>query len=45
LDEVMAARPTSGYDAEWIDDRAWAPEDFVSNLYYELGGCGRLADR
>jgi len=45
LDEVMAARPTAAYDAEWTDDPGWGPEDFVPIVYYELGGSGRLADR
>ena len=45
LDEVMAARPTAAYDAEWTDDPGWGPEDFVPVVYYELGGSGRLADR
>ena len=45
LDEVMAARPTADYDAEWIDDPGWGPEDFVPIVYYQLGGSGRLADR
>ena len=45
LDEVMAARPTAAYDADWTDDPGWGPEDFVPVVYYELGGSGRLADR
>ena len=45
LDEIMAARPTADYDAEWTDDPGWGPEDFVPVLYYQLGGSGRLADR
>jgi len=45
LDEVMAARPTAAYDAEWTDDPGWGPEDFVPIVYYQLGGAGRLADR
>ena len=45
LDEVMAARPTAAYDAEWTDDPGWGPEDFVPVVYYELGGSGRLVDR
>lgn len=45
LDEVMAAQPTAAYDAKWTDDPGWGPQDFVSVVYYELGGSGRLADR
>ena len=45
LDEVMAARPTADYDAQWTDDPGWGPADFVPIVYYELGGSGRLADR
>lgn len=45
LDEVIAARPTADYDAEWTDDPGWGPEDFVPVMYYELGGSGRIADR
>ena len=45
LHEVMAAQPTSAYDAEWTDDPGWGPEDFIPVVYYQLGGGGRLADR
>lgn len=45
LEEVMAARPTAAYDAQWTDDPGWGVEDFVPIVYYELGGSGRLADR
>lgn len=45
LDEVMEARPTAAYDAEWTDDPGWGVEDFVPIVYYELGGSGRLSDR
>ncbi len=45
LEEVMAARPTAAYDAEWTNDATWGPEDFVPVVYYELGGAGRLTDR
>lgn len=45
LDEVMAARPTAAYDAQWTDDPGWGPEDFIPVVYYQLGGAGRLADR
>jgi len=45
LDEVMAARPTAAYDAEWTNDPGWGPDDFIPVVYYQLGGSGRLADR
>lgn len=45
LGEVMAARPTADYDAQWTDDPGWGPDDFVPIVYYQLGGSGRLADR
>jgi len=45
LDEVMAARPTSAYDAKWGQEAGWTAEDFVPLVYYELGGAGRLSDR
>jgi glyoxylase-like metal-dependent hydrolase (beta-lactamase superfamily II) len=45
LHEVMAAKPTAAYDAEWTDDPGWGPEDFIPVVYYQLGGGGRLADR
>ncbi|MFK7865615.1 MAG: MBL fold metallo-hydrolase [Pseudohongiellaceae bacterium] len=45
LDEVIAAAPTSEYDADWTDDPGWGPNDFIPIVYYELGGSGRLADR
>jgi len=44
LAEVMEARPTAAYDAQWTDDPGWGPDDFVPIVYYELGGSGRLAD-
>ena len=45
LEEVMSARPTADYDAEWTNDPGWGGDDFLPVLYYELGGSGRLADR
>ena len=45
LEEVLAARPTAAYDAQWTDDPGWGPEDFIPVVYYQLGGAGRLADR
>lgn len=45
LDEVMAARPTASYDAQWGQEAGWTADDFVPIVYYELGGSGRLSDR
>ncbi len=45
LDEVMAAKVTSDYDAKWENDPGWTAVDFVPVVYYELGGAGRLQDR
>mgnify|MGYP003326006105 FL=1 len=45
LEEIMAAKPTSAYDAEWENDPGWTSIDFVPLVYYELGGAGRLEDR
>lgn len=45
LEEVLAARPTADYDAQWTNDASWGPEDFVPIVYYELGGSGRMQDR
>lgn len=45
LDEVMAARPTASYDAQWGQEAGWTADDFVPLVYYELGGAGRLQDR
>lgn len=45
LDEVMAARPTAAYDAQWGQEAGWTADDFVPIVYYQLGGSGRLADR
>ena len=45
LDEIMAARPTGEYDAQWENDPGWTFVDFVPVVYYELGGGGRLEDR
>ena len=42
---LMAAKPTSAYDAEWENDPGWTSIDFVPVVYYELGGAGRLEDR
>lgn len=43
-DEVMLAKPTAEYDADWIDEPDWGAEDFVPIVYYQLGRSGRLAD-
>ncbi len=45
LDAIMAAQPTSAYDAEWGREASWTAVDFVPLVYYELGGAGRLEDR
>ena len=45
LEAIMAAKPTSAYDAEWENDPGWTSIDFVPVVYYELGGAGRLEDR
>jgi cyclase len=45
LDEVVAARPTADYDAQWTNDPGWGPDDFVPVVYSQLGGAGRVADR
>ena len=45
LAEVMEARPTAAFDAEWTNDPGWGVDDFVPVVYYELGGSGRLQDR
>ncbi len=45
LDEIMAARPTAAYDAQWGQEASWTAIDFVPLAYYELGGAGRLEDR
>ncbi|OFE13164.1 hypothetical protein PHACT_08430 [Pseudohongiella acticola] len=45
LEEVMAAQPTSAYDAQWTNDPGWGPDDFLPVVYYQLGGSGRLLDR
>ena len=38
LDEVMAARPTAAYDAQWGQVPSWTANDFVPLVFYELGG-------
>jgi cyclase len=45
LDEVIAARPTTIYDAQWGQEQGWTADDFVPIVYYALGGGGRLLDR
>ena len=45
LDEVVAARPTADYDAQWTNDPGWGPDDFVPVVYYQLGGAGRVVDQ
>ena len=38
LDEVMAARPTASYDAQWGQEASWNQNDFVPIVYHALGG-------
>ena len=38
LDEVMAARLTARYDAQWGQEASWTAADFIPIVYYELGG-------
>ena len=38
LDDVMAARPTAAYDAQWGQEAGWTANDFVPIVYHELGG-------
>ena len=45
LQEIMDAKPTATYDAQWENDPGWTSIDFVPVIYYELGGAGRLEDR
>ncbi len=45
LDEVMAARPTAPYDAQWGRGRDVDGRRFVPIVYYELGGAAGPTDR
>lgn len=38
LDEVMAAKPTAAYDAQWGNVPSWSANDFVPIVYHQLGG-------
>ena len=38
LEQVMAARPTAAYDAQWGQEASWNANDFVPIVFYELGG-------
>ena len=38
LDEVMEARPTAAYDAQWGQEASWTANDFVPVVYHQLGG-------
>jgi len=38
LDDVMAARPTARYDAQWGREASWTADDFIPIVYAELGG-------
>jgi cyclase len=44
LDEVMAARPTAAFDAQWGNVPSWSANDFVPIVYHQLGG-GSLYER
>ena len=44
LDEVMKARPTADYDAQWGTVASWSASDFVPIVYHQLGG-GSLYER
>jgi len=41
LDEVMKARPTAVYDAQWGTVASWSANDFVPIVYHQLGGGSR----
>jgi glyoxylase-like metal-dependent hydrolase (beta-lactamase superfamily II) len=45
LDEVMAARITEAYDAKWGQEASWTADDFLPNVYNELGGTPRVIGR
>ena len=38
LTQVMAARPTAAYDAQWGQEASWTANDFIPIVFYELGG-------
>src|SRR5262245_1818384 len=38
LDDVMAARLTARYDAQWGQEASWTARDFIPIVYTELGG-------
>ena len=38
LEDVMAAKPTAAYDAQWGQEASWTANDFVPIVYHELGG-------
>ena len=44
LDEVMMARPTAAYDAQWGTVASWSDNDFIPIVYHQLGG-GSLYER
>ncbi len=44
LDEVMAARPTAAYDAQWGQEASWTANDFVPIVFHDQGG-GSLFQR
>ncbi len=38
LAEIIAARPTAAYDAQWGREASWTAADFLPIVYHELGG-------
>jgi hypothetical protein len=38
LDEVLAAGPTSAYDARWRGTESWNETDLIPIIYSEVGG-------
>ena len=38
LTQVMAARPTAAYHAQWGQEASWTANDFIPIVFYELGG-------
>lgn len=38
LDDVMMARPSAAYDAQWGTVASWSANDFVPIVYHQLGG-------
>jgi hypothetical protein len=38
FDDVIAARLTARYDAQWGKEASWTADDFIPIVYAELGG-------